>query len=644
MFQKAQWIWDREPWGKDEYRRFRQEFIRGEEKELLLTVAAEGNYTAYLNGDPVSSGQYCGYPDDKFADQIELAGAGKEGKNVLEILVWYYGEDSSVYIDDGPGVIFEVTQGNKVLAASGEETSVAADPHYESGLCKKITGQLGFSFHYIAGAAEPEYGRAVLLNRAPVRITPRPVRYLEVGEPHESHLIRQEGNRYLFDLGEETAGYPDFCLTSETEQTILISYGEHIADGWVRRLIGGRDFSFEFTAEPGENSFCGRMRRLAGRYLEVSSLEPVGITRMTLRPTDYPVSVLPFRMADPLRQRIYDVSVRTLRLCMHEHYEDCPWREQALYTMDSRNQMLCGYDAFGEFAFARANLSLIAKGTREDGLLELTFPAVNTPAIPFFSLVYLMQTEEYLSHSGDRSILTEAMPVIDGIVKAFCGRIEENGLIANLPAPYWNFYEWSEHNHNGHELGGHKEKEGDKQYDLILNCMFLYSLSYYEKLCTAAGREKERKAGNCPLPDIGSMKTAIREFFYDESRGLFFASNKSHTYSVLGNSMAILAGIGGEEIAERVMAGRGIDVDPVTLSMSAFWYDALLTFGDRYRNYILEDIDRKYAAMLQADATTFWETELGEADFGGAGSLCHGWSAIPVYYYHLLTDSGAERK
>jgi hypothetical protein len=40
--------------------------------------------------------------------------------------------------------------------------------------------------------------------------------------------------------------------------------------------------------------------------------------------------------------------------------------------------------------------------------------------------------------------------------------------------------------------------------------------------------------------------------------------------------------------------------------------------------------------MLSAGATTFWETELGEADFENAGSLCHGWSALPIYYFHRL--------
>ena len=40
--------------------------------------------------------------------------------------------------------------------------------------------------------------------------------------------------------------------------------------------------------------------------------------------------------------------------------------------------------------------------------------------------------------------------------------------------------------------------------------------------------------------------------------------------------------------------------------------------------------------MLEAGATTFWETEKGESDFDNAGSLCHGWSAMPVHYYHRL--------
>ena len=74
-----------------------------------------------------------------------------------------------------------------------------------------------------------------------------------------------------------------------------------------------------------------------------------------------------------------------------------------------------------------------------------------------------------------------------------------------------------------------------------------------------------------------------------------------------------------------------------TLSMLCFKYDALLKVDKaRYTSEILSDIDERWGKMLDAGATTFWETEEGASAFGGAGSLCHGWSALPIYYYHLL--------
>ena len=75
----------------------------------------------------------------------------------------------------------------------------------------------------------------------------------------------------------------------------------------------------------------------------------------------------------------------------------------------------------------------------------------------------------------------------------------------------------------------------------------------------------------------------------------------------------------------------------ITLSMRCFMYDALLkTDRQRYQAFILDDIAVRYGRMLDAGATSFWETELGAADFDGAGSLCHAWSAMPVYYYSIL--------
>jgi hypothetical protein len=78
-----------------------------------------------------------------------------------------------------------------------------------------------------------------------------------------------------------------------------------------------------------------------------------------------------------LREKIRNTAIHTLQCCMHEHYEDCPWREQALYTLDSRNQMLAGYEVFKDknAEFVRANLDLISRGVRKDGILALCYPA-----------------------------------------------------------------------------------------------------------------------------------------------------------------------------------------------------------------------------------------------------------------------------
>ena len=112
---------------------------------------------------------------------------------------------------------------------------------------------------------------------------------------------------------------------------------------------------------------------------------------------------------------------------------------------------------------------------------------------------------------------------------------------------------------------------------------------------------------------------------------------------MLTNALCLLCGAAkGLDTSEilRVLAvnGAGTDVIPNTLSMNSFRFDALLA-ADReaYKDVILAELDRDYLYMLRNGATTFWETIRGEEDFSEAGSLCHGWSALPIYYYEILS-------
>ena len=59
--------------------------------------------------------------------------------------------------------------------------------------------------------------------------------------------------------------------------------------------------------------------------------------------------------------------------------------------------------------------------------------------------------------------------------------------------------------------------------------------------------------------------------------------------------------------------------------------------ASQYKDYILNNIRTKYKMMLDYGSTTVWETE--DILTHAAGSLCHGWSALPVYYYEIFNGA-----
>ena len=96
-------------------------------------------------------------------------------------------------------------------------------------------------------------------------------------------------------------------------------------------------------------------------------------------------------------------------------------------------------------------------------------------------------------------------------MKTFEQKIESNGLIANFPYPYWNFYEWSAGSDNGDQISREESDFYPLQYDLILNCAFIYAIDYYKKLCAIVG---ESYGFN-----DDAMKSAVKNTFFDEGRG-----------------------------------------------------------------------------------------------------------------------------
>ncbi len=619
---QPKWIWNNQISIPDSYVDFKSDFICNGKTEI--NISADSNYALFINDSFVYSGQYPDFPYYKIYDRIDITPYVKDGINTLKVTVWYYGKSNMSYYVGNAGLWYGIYDKNGTVLVSDENTLCRQNPFYRGGICKNITSQLGLTYNCNLDAPDNVPYTKSYCTGENLEMYPRPIKRLVLGNPLQTTLVKSNSpSHYLYDLGCETVGFLKFNIYSEKRQNITIAFGEHITDGCVRRIIGERDFSVSVTLKAGENDFTNYFRRFGCRYLELFADEPVKVNDLTLIPCDYPLNINPFDFKNELRNQIYSVCVDTLRLCMHEHYEDCPWREQALYTMDSRNQMLCGYYAFSEFEFARANLLLISKDVSSDNLLSICTPTNRALAIPSFSLHFFTQVYEYCIYSKDLSLAKEVYPKLCSIINVFIDRMQ-NDLVPNFTgSEYWNFYEWS------------KNMSGDKGegYSCALNALFSLALQNMQKISELIG-----VCANY-LSISSRVNNAINKTFLDIDSGLYFNKTDFSYKSELTNSLCILCGAATDTdfIAKKLVSES--ELTPISLSMLTFKYDALLKVDSyKYKEYILNDIDTRYSKMLMCGATSFWETEDGESAFDNAGSLCHGWSAMPIYYYSILKD------
>ena len=649
-FEKSRWIWPCANARPDEYAEFCEQ-IDFFGKEAQLCISSDSNYTVYVNGALAAFGQYPDFPYNKVYDRIDISRYMRQGKNVIAIRVWYYGIDTaSTYYPGVAGLIYSLFADGALLAYSSASTLSRLSPAFIPYKCKSITCQLGLTFEYDSRRAdawmlgEPDgkypFSESVELDISPA-MRERACLCTQLGQTHKgreiagNNIAPTSAHGRIFDLGCEAVGFICLKLFATSDSPITVAFGEHIVDGHVRREVGGRDFSFVYHPTRGElNYYMNAFRRFGCRYIELITDEPILDAEVYLRSVVYPVNKLDAPESLTLTEsRIYDACVYTLECCMHEHYEDCPWREQALYTMDSRNQMLAGYYAFGEKLFPKSNLELISEDDRPDGLLAICYPIKRDFAIPSFSLHFITECEEYLRYTGDEEFIRRIYPKIKRTLDTFIHRIDSTGLATTFTgADMWNFYEWED------GLDGNLttafSADSKEEYDLALNTLISYAILRMISMNERLGFDTSelcaaQKALNC----------AIHAHFYRADRGIYETRRGTGHFSKLTNALVILSGVSDEEaslkIAEQLTEAEGL-VD-ASLSMRAFLYDALLKVDkEKYAPYVLSDIERVYAPMLKTGNNTVWETELGESDFDDAGSLCHGWSSIPIYYYNIL--------
>lgn len=443
-----------------------------------------------------------------------------------------------------------------------------------------------------------------------------------------------DGAFFIVDFGGEEAGLLHFDIEAQAGTVIDIGHGEHVHDGRIRTRLGGRNFADRYICREGRNIYTLPFRRIGGRYLQIhvsNYSQPLKINYFGLKPLSLSgIEDCEFRSSDKLAEKIHGISVRTLKCCMHEHYEDTPWREQSLYAFDGRNQALYGYYAFGNYDFAATSFELLGRGIRNDGLLELCAPAKIPITIPMFSLVWITALAEHWMHSGNSILFDRFSAQIKNMLDmVFARKDRKSGLYLTPVSPEcWHFYEWVP--------GLDKEfAPGCRNLDAPYNLFLHESLRAYSQMLRMSGDNQEAEEIEAKSHDLGH---AIAKTFWDGEKQCMssFVSDGKHS----GCHQLVQCLTLNEKVLdierEKLLVGNlsNPDIQEMTLSSMLYLVRALMNRDAGSRKLISSVIQENWGKMVLSGASTCWETIEGEADFEGAGSLCHGWSALPVYYYH----------
>ena len=288
----------------------------------------------------------------------------------------------------------------------------------------------------------------------------------------------------LADLGCEENGFIEFELDAPAGSKIYYAHGEHIDDHRVRADIFYRHFADTVIWAGGRRGFQLPFRRAGFRYLELHVEFPedapqrVEFFQIGVRPwrLELPAAPEQFNCSSDQFNILHSNSLHTLKLCMHDHYEDCPWREQALYSYDARCQMLYGYYNWGNYDFAAASIKLFRPGQFANGHLRICAPSRNLRHIPVFSFVWLNMLYEHYFYSANTSLAQSCRPTAEAIADLICSRLDENaGLLREDEGNFWHFYEWRDGLHGYDETAG-------RGFSALYNGYALAALDAYHAL------------------------------------------------------------------------------------------------------------------------------------------------------------------
>ncbi|MCX6952851.1 MAG: family 78 glycoside hydrolase catalytic domain [Verrucomicrobia bacterium] len=449
----------------------------------------------------------------------------------------------------------------------------------------------------------------------------------------------------ILDVGELTTGFPCIETSGGAGSVVLLTYAEALRLPWNTpgaKLLGRQqplaNLASHFADESTGWTF-DRRGKISGwrdrwepagrreerfeplhwrafRYIGITVTTgeaPLEIHAVRYRFTAYPYQVAAeFACSDPRLEKIWRAALRTMRLCSHETFEDCPYYEQMQYAGDTMITSKIAMLTTGDYRLTKQALYHFDWSRLSDGLTQSRFPSRLVQIIPSWSLHWITCARDYVACSGDVAVVRDLLPGFRAVLDWFRRHGDADGLPAKLP--FWNITDWCPWWPRGVVPGS------DTGPTCIISAQYVVALDETAGLCRLIGREREATE---LAAEAEALRGKLHARFWSEVEGLYFDRPGGPEVSQYGNAWAVVCGAAGER--ERARLLRRFPSDAKLAPGSFFWwhtgFQALALCGgyDRMPECLgpwHESIDAGLDTFVEENS--YWR------------SLCHAWSAHPA--------------
>lgn len=424
----------------------------------------------------------------------------------------------------------------------------------------------------------------------------------------------------FFDMGEIQLGQIFVEGNFPVGTIIDIGFSEELnKDGlpWLykRHQIGA---GLRFVTDGLQKRFQS-FKPYGARYLKLIirsdgrpfSLENVGMLRQV-----YPFQTDgSFSCSDPLMDRIWEASWRTLQICAEDSYTDTPFRERGLYAGDMIPQIAITQAVSGDMRLAKHSLNLFQDMYRPQ--MWEGKPIRHEDYI----LSSLVALDEYVKLTGDWDLVGEHYNNYKSLIGQYQSRYV-NGLLKIDDV----FIEWTTLNKRDAAMTAYQ-------------ALYFYSLQRLADWADRFGWEEDKKAY---LEEASKIKKSVHLNLWDKDNLNYFDGIKDgeilrekHLTSTI---WPVLMGMTDPQFHHSIVSWLKeeiLDIGEEIRKEKISPYSAFYLFSLLYRyeeSSAVENFIRKHwgPMALHNDRPTVWENfDVVKSDIGTSS---HAWSGHPLFF------------